>query len=116
MSKSQEKSNSGVGDGVPLLCGPLYFQHQGHSRTIIGVEKHKTGKYYVLVLDPSVREGAMSHALTEGTLTALKVLRLPQEYFRHKRYQVARVTGVMGKDEQVKSKYVCSVSTIVSPE
>eukprot|EP00026_Physarum_polycephalum_P002484 Phypoly_transcript_02491.p1 GENE.Phypoly_transcript_02491~~Phypoly_transcript_02491.p1 ORF type:complete len:555 (+),score=88.96 Phypoly_transcript_02491:25-1689(+) len=108
----KEKSSSGK-NAMP--CGPLYFQHQGHSRTIIGAEKHKTGKYYVLVLDPSVSEGAMTRALEDQNLTALKILRLPQEYFRHKRYQIARVTGIMGTEEQQKSKYVSSVSTIVSP-
>jgi Peptidase family C78 len=52
----------------------------GHSRTIIGAEIHKTGKYYLLVLDPSIRESTLARALAEQNLTSLKILRLPQEY------------------------------------
>src|SRR5271163_806838 len=65
---------------LPFYLVPNFNFLIGHSRTIIGVEKHKTGKYYMLVLDPSVSEGAMAHALKEQNLTALKILRLPQEY------------------------------------
>ena len=34
-----------------LCC--IYFQHQGHSRSIIGIEKSKMGHSYLIVLDPS---------------------------------------------------------------
>lgn len=35
---------------------PLYFQHDGHSRTIVGASKHpKTGTIQLVVLDPSCR-------------------------------------------------------------
>jgi hypothetical protein len=39
----------------------------------------------MLVLDPSVSESAMAHALREQNLTALKILRLPQEYLGDRR-------------------------------
>ena len=44
--------SSGGGRHVP----PLYFQHQGHSRTIVGVEIMKSdggGGVRLLVFDPS---------------------------------------------------------------
>merc|ERR1719361_2307703 len=40
---------------------PLYFQHQGHSRTIIGIiHNRKSGLRHLLVLDPSVKNGGIS--------------------------------------------------------
>lgn len=34
---------------------PIYFQHQGHSRTIVGVEVTPSGEHYLLVFDPAKR-------------------------------------------------------------
>ncbi len=34
---------------------PLYFQHQGHSRTIIGVEEEADGQTCLLIFDPAKR-------------------------------------------------------------
>lgn len=47
---------------------PLYFQHQGHSRTIIGIEQHRKpngseAELTLLVLDPSTRTQKLSDAL-----------------------------------------------------
>ncbi|BFZ57248.1 hypothetical protein PYCC9005_004299 [Savitreella phatthalungensis] len=43
-------------DGV---TGPLYFQHQGHSRTIIGyIESRSSNGASLVVLDPAKRVGA----------------------------------------------------------
>ena len=47
---------------------PLYFQHQGHSRTIIGIEQHRMpngaeAELTLLVLDPSNRTEKLSDAL-----------------------------------------------------
>lgn len=32
---------------------PLFFQHAGHSRTIVGIEHLKSGKINLLLFDPS---------------------------------------------------------------
>lgn len=49
---------------------PLYFQHQGHSRTIIGIQaKHqKNGlkQYNLLVLDPAHKTEALEKSLKEN--------------------------------------------------
>ena len=42
------------------LMGPLYFQHQGHSRLIIGVEKWVNGDIRLIILDPQVRRFSYS--------------------------------------------------------
>ncbi len=49
---------------------PLYLQHEGHSRTIIGVEKQFSSgsvqpKVVFLILDPSTRTGPLDRALRE---------------------------------------------------
>ena len=31
---------------------PLYLQHQGHSRTIVGMETAKSGETHLLLFDP----------------------------------------------------------------
>lgn len=40
-----------------LFCRPLYFQHEGHSRTIIGIQatRRRDGiqQYNLLILDPA---------------------------------------------------------------
>ena len=50
--------------------GPLYLQHEGHSRTIIGIEKvfRASGQppaVAFLILDPSTRTGPLDRALRE---------------------------------------------------
>ncbi|KAK2602637.1 hypothetical protein N8I77_009152 [Diaporthe amygdali] len=38
---------------------PIYFQHAGHSMTIIGIEKQKDGGVNLLVFDPMFRDSAI---------------------------------------------------------
>ena len=50
--------------------GPLYLQHEGHSRTIIGIEKAvraggQSPAVAFLILDPSTRTGPLDRALRE---------------------------------------------------
>lgn len=50
---------------------PLYFQHNGHSRTIVGVERFKVpgtlrSVYNLLVLDPSVSSQDIEAKLKNG--------------------------------------------------
>ncbi|CAM1508528.1 Fc.00g053760.m01.CDS01 [Cosmosporella sp. VM-42] len=41
---------------------PIYFQHPGHSLTIVGIEKQMDGKVNLLVFDPTFRDsGKMRH-------------------------------------------------------
>ncbi|MCO5572892.1 hypothetical protein L7F22_026653 [Adiantum nelumboides] len=54
---------------VSTSChSPLYFQHQGHSRTIVGVQRRKKNvsskeEVFLLVLDPSNKTGELLQAL-----------------------------------------------------
>merc|ERR1712048_233025 len=45
-------------DFTKRFIPPLYFQHHGHSRTIVGIiHNTKSGLRHLLVLDPSVKKG-----------------------------------------------------------
>ncbi|XP_063829191.1 zinc finger-containing ubiquitin peptidase 1-like [Ostrinia nubilalis] len=91
---------------------PLYLQHQGHSRTIIGYEKHKDGKATLLVLDPShspaqVRQVTCGNAAAGAA--ALRLLRRGAGALRARQYQLLAVTGVMADHEYEASKVLQSV-------
>jgi Peptidase family C78 len=43
---------------------PLYLQHQGHSRTVVGIEVARNGEMYLLVFDPA--RSAELHPLIHG--------------------------------------------------
>ncbi len=66
---------------LPAGKPPLYFQHEGHSRTIIGIERFrplnsKSGlkegcsddgfQYHLLLLDPSFKTNNIASALSNG--------------------------------------------------
>jgi hypothetical protein len=40
---------------------PLYLQHQGHSRLILGAEKWVSGEIKLLILDPQMRRAIQFH-------------------------------------------------------
>ncbi|CAH0400741.1 unnamed protein product [Chilo suppressalis] len=89
-------------DDPTAFKAPLYLQHQGHSRTIIGYEKHKDGKATLLVLDPSHSPAQVRQVLcgsTSGRIAALRLLRRGGCALRARQYQLLCVTGVM-RDEQ----------------
>lgn len=43
------------------FIAPLYFQHQGHSRLILGAEKWANGDIKLLILDPQMRRAVQFH-------------------------------------------------------
>ncbi|CAK1586707.1 unnamed protein product [Parnassius mnemosyne] len=87
---------------------PLYLQHQGHSRTIIGYEKHKDGKATLLVLDPS-HSPAQVRAVVCGGLAsgaALRLLRRGASALRARQYQLLCVTGLLTSDSEYEASKV----------
>ncbi|KAK5641977.1 hypothetical protein RI129_010524 [Pyrocoelia pectoralis] len=89
--------NSAVGDFTP----PLYLQHQGHSRTIMGVEVHRDGTIVLLVLDPSHSPTQMRQLLdiSSGS-TAMRLLRKSEASMKARQYQVVAVVGMIDSDQQ----------------
>ncbi|KAK3308660.1 peptidase family C78-domain-containing protein [Chaetomium strumarium] len=62
MEYVEEYFQSGVEDPTQRIrrtnLPPLYFQHAGHSMTIIGLEKLKNGSKQLLVFDPSFHDSS----------------------------------------------------------
>ncbi|XP_076240832.1 zinc finger-containing ubiquitin peptidase 1 [Calliopsis andreniformis] len=75
---------------------PLYLQHQGHSRTIIGVEQLRDGSITMLVLDPSHSPAQMAQFnSTSSALGAMRLVRKSIAAMKARQYQVVAVTGIM---------------------
>lgn len=71
---------------------PLYLQHQGHSRTICGIEK--CGKSIRLViLDPS-------HSYKTFTHSSLRMVVKPLASLRSQQYQIVCPTGILSEAER----------------
>jgi hypothetical protein len=46
---------------------PVYLQQPGHSVTVVGLERHRSGRRYLVVLDPTFSTSrAMRHLLDVG--------------------------------------------------
>merc|ERR1711874_882564 len=80
---------------------PLYLQHQGHSRTVVGVERWGQGAIKLLVLDPSHAKTQMSGMVAAD---GLKAVRKTLAAMRSRQYQVVAVTGVITSDRQLQQK------------
>lgn len=88
---------------------PIYLQHQGHSRTIIGVEQlgGTEGGVRLLVLDPSHSPAQVSQLLhTQTAPSAIRLLRKPLSSMRAKQYQMVVVAGLMQTELEYKQSKV----------
>jgi len=77
---------------------PLYLQHQGHSRTIIGVEETKDGSLRLLIFDPSSSRKQMRTFLCDEqpiSANLMRCLRRTPSGMKAKQYQIVAVTGVL---------------------
>ncbi|XP_014260932.1 zinc finger with UFM1-specific peptidase domain protein-like [Cimex lectularius] len=86
---------------------PLYLQHQGHSRTIIGVEQLRDGTENLLILDPS--HSPMQMGGIRSTVTAPNVMRLIRKSLsamKAKHYQIVAVAGIMDSESEYQSSKI----------
>ncbi|XP_066994665.2 zinc finger-containing ubiquitin peptidase 1 [Anabrus simplex] len=90
---------------------PLYLQHQGHSRTIVGVEQLKDGGLCLLVFDPSHSPHQMAQFRNTATSTsAMRLIRKTLAAMKARQYQVVAVCGIMDTEyEYQQSKVLRSV-------
>ncbi|KAF5890264.1 zinc finger with UFM1-specific peptidase domain protein-like isoform X1 [Clarias magur] len=88
---------------------PIYLQHQGHSRSIIGVEERRNGSMCVLLFDPGCSPGEMRKLLGPNASPAqFNRLRKFPAHLKHKQYQVVSVEGVLCEDEkQAEARDMC---------
>ncbi|KAF9992576.1 hypothetical protein BGZ80_005028 [Entomortierella chlamydospora] len=107
---------------------PIYIQHQGHSRTIVGIEVLTTGELNLLVFDPgrwlhkaipTLREESISKVLTptsgnkattaQGLFDAqylLKAFRVsPERGLSKSQYQLLGISGLFSDDCSSQGEY-----------
>ncbi|XP_054846813.1 zinc finger-containing ubiquitin peptidase 1 isoform X2 [Eublepharis macularius] len=79
---------------------PIYLQHQGHSRTIIGIEERKNKSLCLLILDPGCTSQEMQKLLKGVDSKSLKLLQRFVTGLKHKQYQVVAIDGVLSAEEK----------------
>ncbi|KDP23113.1 hypothetical protein JCGZ_00540 [Jatropha curcas] len=83
---------------------PLYFQHDGHSRTIVGIEaRHQqNGKlqYNLLILDPGHRTAALEKSLKEN-LGWKKLIKRGVHTLRKPQYQLCYIDSGVARGEEI---------------
>ena len=87
---------------------PLYLQHQGHSRTIVGIEVLTSGgpnNLRLLIFDPSHSRSNMTSLLKVGPTSAeaaqvMRMLRKGPQAVKCKQYQIVAATGVFVSQQE----------------
>ena len=77
--------------------GPLYLQHKGHSRTIIGVERLSDGELVLVLLDPAWSRLNVERNLALGSTRSFCAR---ASAFKHTQYQLLFVDGVYTTAEE----------------
>ena len=91
---------------------PLYLQHQGHSRTVVGIERDK-GVVKLLLFDPGTpKEVTQAIANNPFSWKQMRTFRRTQAAFKNPQYQIVAVTGVLSDAELEASKVVKSERVI----
>lgn len=91
---------------------PLFFQHEGHSRTIVGIElQRQPGKqiYNLLVLDPGQRSAPLEQALRSGTGWE-RMLKVGLHTLRRSEYQLLFVRDDLLTAEQMEDSKLIRAS------
>uniref|UniRef100_A0A3B4A7Y8 Zinc finger-containing ubiquitin peptidase 1 n=1 Tax=Periophthalmus magnuspinnatus TaxID=409849 RepID=A0A3B4A7Y8_9GOBI len=82
---------------------PLYLQHQGHSRTVVGLEQRRSGALCLLMLDPGSSSSDVRRVLSPDSVSvALRQMRKFPSGLKHRQYQLVAAEGVLSEqDKQV---------------
>ncbi|XP_045699670.1 zinc finger-containing ubiquitin peptidase 1 [Phyllostomus hastatus] len=99
--------------GPKVLCTskpPIYLQHQGHSRTVIGIEERKNRTLCLLIFDPGCPSREMQKLLKQDMeASSLKQLRKFVGNLKHKQYQIVAVEGVLTAEEKTARRQASQV-------
>nr|XP_012315855.1 zinc finger with UFM1-specific peptidase domain protein isoform X2 [Aotus nancymaae]XP_012315856.1 zinc finger with UFM1-specific peptidase domain protein isoform X2 [Aotus nancymaae] len=107
---------SSEAEGSPkVVCTskpPIYLQHQGHSRTVIGIEEKKNRTLCLLIFDPGCPSREMQKLLKQDIeASSLKQLRKSMGNLKHKQYQIVAVEGALSPEEKVARRQASQVFT-----
>ncbi|XP_061482282.1 zinc finger-containing ubiquitin peptidase 1 isoform X3 [Rhineura floridana] len=106
---SSDKEN-----GAKVVCTskpPIYLQHQGHSRTILGIEERKNKTLCLLIFDPGCPSQEMQKLLKGIDGNSLRLLRRFVGSLKHKQYQLVAVDGVLTTEEKVAHRQASQLFT-----
>ncbi|XP_025062841.1 zinc finger with UFM1-specific peptidase domain protein isoform X3 [Alligator sinensis] len=102
-------------DGAKVVCTskpPLYLQHQGHSRTVVGIEEKKNRTLCLLIFDPGCPSQEMQKLLRHNSdVTFPKQLRKFVGSLKDKQYQIVAVDGVLLPEEKAARREASQVFT-----
>ncbi|KAF7254278.1 Zinc finger-containing ubiquitin peptidase 1 [Varanus komodoensis] len=90
---------------------PVYLQHQGHSRTIIGIEERKNRSMCLLILDPGCPTQDMQKLLKGIDGNNLRLLRRFIGSLKHKQYQIVAIDGVLSMEEKAARRQASQLFT-----
>ncbi|XP_074718450.1 zinc finger-containing ubiquitin peptidase 1 isoform X3 [Strix uralensis] len=103
--------------GAKVVCTskpPIYLQHQGHSRTVVGIEEKKNKTLCLLLFDPGCPSQEMQKLLKQNSDgTSLKLLRRFVGSLKEKQYQIVAVDGVLSLEEKAAR---CHASQVLTSE
>ncbi|KAK7885896.1 hypothetical protein WMY93_025517 [Mugilogobius chulae] len=79
---------------------PLYLQHQGHSRSVVGLEQRRSGALCLLILDPGI--SPQTSGESSGRTRLLRSETDPQvpSGLKHKQYQLVAAEGVLSQQDK----------------
>lgn len=101
--------------GPKVVCTskpPVYLQHQGHSRTIVGIEERKNRTLCLLIFDPGCPSREMEKLLKQDIeASSIRQLRKFVGNLKHKQYQIVAVEGVLSAEEKVARRQASQVFT-----
>ncbi|XP_075563237.1 zinc finger-containing ubiquitin peptidase 1 [Pelecanus crispus] len=103
--------------GAKVVCTSkpsIYLQHQGHSRTVVGIEERKNRTLCLLLFDPGCPSQEMQKLLKQNSDgTSLKLLRKFVGSLKEKQYQIVAVDGVLSLEEKAAR---CHASQVLTSE
>ncbi|XP_064303488.1 zinc finger-containing ubiquitin peptidase 1 isoform X4 [Phalacrocorax carbo] len=103
--------------GAKVVCTskpPIYLQHQGHSRIIVGIEERKNKTLCLLLFDPGCPSQEMQKLLKQNSDgTGLKLLQKFVGSLKKKQYQIVAVDGVLSLEEKAAR---CHASQVLTSE
>ncbi|NXA00953.1 ZUFSP hydrolase, partial [Nesospiza acunhae] len=103
--------------GAKVVCTskpPIYLQHQGHSRTVVGIEEKKNKSLCLLLFDPGCSSQQMQKLLKQNSDgTGLRLLRKFVGNLKEKQYQIVAVDGVLSLEEKTAR---CRASQVLTSE
>ncbi|CAF0752274.1 unnamed protein product [Adineta steineri] len=90
------------------IIHPLYLQHEGHSRTIVGYEQLRSGQIRLLIFDPSTPKTNIDQ-FRKNPNDKIHIFRRTLQSFQKPVYQILVIRGLLRTDEREAAKQLRSI-------